>query len=118
MTRQLFSLSIALLLLLLGGCTVYAPVPVAAPQPSPQQRFERSWAAVAGAMADQRLTIVSQDSGAGVIRGIAGTITVTAILRTQADGNVQVSFETVGASEKDPGLGQRVSESYLRRIGR
>jgi hypothetical protein len=43
---------------------------------------------------------------------------VPAILQTQADGNVRVSFETVGASEKDPCLGQRVSESYLRRIGR
>jgi len=118
MTRGLSSLVIALVVSLLGGCVVYEPVPVAAPQPSPQQRFEQSWAAAAGAMTDQGLTIVSQDRGSGVIRGIVGTITVTAKVQTQADGNVQVSFETVGARDKDPGMGQRVSDSYLRRIGR
>ena len=118
MTRGLFSLALTLVMLLLGGCVVYEPVPMAAPQASPQQRFDRSWAAAAGALTDQGLTIVSQDRGSGVIRGTLGTITVTAIVGIQADGNVQVKFETVGASERDPGLGQRVSDSYLRRIGR
>jgi hypothetical protein len=118
MTRMLFPLAVALVVLPLGGCVVYEPVPVAAPQPSLQQRFDQSWAAAAAAMTDQGLTIVSQDRGAGVIRGILGTITVTAILQMRADGNVEVSFETVGAAAKDPGLGQRVSNSYLRRIGR
>jgi len=117
MNRGLFSLALALVVSLLGACVVYEPVPVVAPQPSPQQRFERSWSAAAGAMMDQGITIVSQDRGSGVIRGILGTITVTAKVQTQADGNVQVSFETVGASDKDPGLGKRVSDSYLRRIG-
>jgi hypothetical protein len=118
MTRGLFALAMALCMLPLCGCVVYEPVPMAAPQASPQQRFDQSWAAAMGALTDQRLTIVSQDRASGVIRGTLGTITVTAIVGMQADGNVQVKFETVGASDKDPGLGQRVSDSYLRRIGR
>ena len=118
MRHALNSLALALGLTLLGGCVVYEPVPVAAPQPSPQQRFERSWAAANDAMMDQGVTITSQDRGSGVIRGHRVGVPVTATVQTEADGSVQVSFETVGAAEKDPGLTQRLRESYLRRIGR
>jgi hypothetical protein len=118
MRHALNSLALALGLAMLGGCVVYEPVPVAAPQPSPQQRFERSWATAHDAMTDQGVTITSQDRGSGVIRGNRLGVTVTATVQTQADGNVQVSFETVGAAEKDPGLTQRLRESYVRRIGR
>jgi hypothetical protein len=117
MRRDLTSLTLVLVLAGLGGCVAYTPVPVTAPQPSPQQRFDRSWAAAAGAMTDQGVTITSQDRGAGVIRGARAGVPVTATVQTQADGNVQVSFETVGAAEKDPGLTQRLRESYLRRMG-
>jgi hypothetical protein len=117
MLRCLKSLAFAVALATLGGCVAYTPVPVAAPQPSPQQRFDRSWSAAAGAMADQGVTISAQDRGAGVIRGARAGVPVTATVQTQADGNVQVSFETVGAAEKDPGLTQRLRESYLRRMG-
>ena len=47
-------------LLSLGACVAYAPYPV-----SPQQRFDQSWAAAAGAMSDQGVTITSQNRGAG-----------------------------------------------------
>ena len=116
MTRQLSSLAIVLLMLLFGGCTVYPTVPVAAPQPS-SQNFDQAWAAAIGAMTDQKLTIMSQDRGSGVIRGNAGSITVTALLQAQANGTVRVAFETVGANE-DPGMGERLSESYVRRMAR
>jgi hypothetical protein len=103
MTRQLSSLAIVLLMLLFGGCTVYPTAPVAAPQPS-SQNFDQSWAAAIGAMTDQKFTIVSQDRGSGVIRGSAGTITVMALLQTQANGTVRIAFETTGANQTDPGL--------------
>jgi hypothetical protein len=62
--------------------------------------------------------ITAQDRGAGTIRGDRAGIAVTAMVKTQADGSVQVSFETVGAADKDPGLAKRLRESYLRRMGR
>jgi predicted small lipoprotein YifL len=119
MSRRLKSLALALALATLGGCVAYTPVPVpvAAPQPSPQQRFDRAWSAAAGAMADQGVVVSTQDRGTGVMRGARAGVPVTATVQTQADGNVQVSFETVGAAEKDPGLTQRLRESYLRRMG-
>jgi hypothetical protein len=117
MPRGLKSLALAVALATLSGCVAYTPVPVAAPQPSPQQRFDRAFAAAAGAMADQGVTVTAQDRAAGVIRGARAGVPVTASVQTQADGNVQVSFETVGAAEKDPGLTQRLRDSYLRRMG-
>lgn len=118
MPRTLHSVAIALLLTVLSGCVAYAPVPMAAPQPTPQQRFDSSWAAAANAMTDQGVAITAQDRGAGVIRGNRAGVPVTANVKVEADGNVQVSFETVGAAEKDPGLTQRLRDSYLRRMGR
>ena len=103
---------------LLSGCVVYEPVPVASPSLSAPQRFDRSWNAASGAMADQGLTIVSQDRGAGVIRGTRGDITIVATLQTLADGRVQVKFGSTGATSADPDLIHRVSDSYDRRMGR
>jgi hypothetical protein len=99
----------------LGSCVVYEPVP-ASSQPTLQQRFDRSWAAASGAMSDQGLTITAQDRGSGVIRGERGGTTVTATVETLADGRVQVKFNSAGGA--DPGLVQRVSDSYDRRMGR
>jgi hypothetical protein len=118
MKRMIFVLALTGAALPLAGCVVYEPVPTAAPQPSPQQRFDRSWNAAAGAMADQGVTIFAQDRGAGVIRGSRGGITVSATLTTLADGSVQVKFGSTGATDTDPGLLQRVSQSYERRMGR
>lgn len=104
-------------LLSLGACVVYEPVPVSS-QPTLQQRFDRSWVAATGAMSDQGLTVSSQDRGAGVIRGERGSITITATLQTLADGRIQVTFGSKGPESTDPGLVQRVSDSYDRRMGR
>ena len=100
----------------LTGCVVYEPVPVTS-QPTLQQRFDRSWSAATGAMADQGLTITSQNRGAGIVQGERGGTTITAALETLPDGSVQVKF-TSQCSNTDPSLIQRVSNSYDRRMGR
>ena len=118
MNLKSFRLVVVVGVLALGGCYVYAPVPVAIPQPTTQQRFDRTWAAAAGALSDQGLTIASQDRGAGVIRGERGGIAITATVQTLADGRIQVKFSSQGSGSADPGLVQRVSDSYDRRMGR
>jgi hypothetical protein len=100
----------------LSGCVVYDPVPYGS-QPTLQQRFDRSWAATTGAMADEGLTITSQNRSAGVVQGERGGIRITAALETLPDGSVQVKFTTQGTGN-DPALIQRVSKSYDRRMGR
>ena len=116
MSRRLHVPLFVASLLLLGGCVVYEPVPVSS-QPTLQQRFDRSWAAAAGAMSDQGVSITAQDRGAGVIQGVQGGVTVTATLTTLADGRVQVKFDSK-SGRPDSSLIQRVSESYDRRMGR
>ncbi len=104
---------------LLNGCYYYPqPMAVAVPGPTAGQRFDRSWNAAAGALSDQGATITSQDRGAGVIRGTRGAATVVATIQTLADGSIQVKFDTSGATDTDPGLIHRVSDSYDRRMGR
>ena len=102
--------------LALAGCVVYEPVAVS--QPTVSQRYDRSWSAAAGAMADAGLTITAQDRGAGVIRGDRGGTTITAIVQTLADGRIQVKFDSKGPAGADAGLVQQVSENYERRMGR
>jgi hypothetical protein len=102
--------------LLLGSCVVYEPVPV--PQPSLQERYDRSWSAAAGAMSDEGLTITQQDRGSGVIVGTRGNTTIVATVQTLADGRIQVRFDSRGATAADPDLIHRVSDSYDRRMGR
>lgn len=99
--------------LLATACVVYEPVP--AYQPS---GFDRSWAAAIGAMQDQGVTITEQDRAAGIVRGTRGAVTATATVLTQADGRVRVEFNTTGAKGADPGLAERISASYGRRMGR
>ena len=113
-------LSVALLMLVVvsvGGCVVYDTYPYS--QPTTQQRFDRSWAAASGAMADQGINVTSQDRGSGVIRGTSGTTLVTASVTTLADGSIQVKFDSTAPSGGDSsGLSQRLYQSYERRMGR
>jgi len=117
MNHKLLRLAVVFGALALGGCVVYEPVP-AAYQPTLQQRYDRSWAAATGALADQGFTITAQDRGSGVIRGERGGSAVTATVETLADGRVQVKFDSRGPSGADPALVQRISDSYDRRMGR
>ena len=115
MTHVLRLLAVASALAI-AGCVVYEPVAVS--QPTVTQRYDRSWSAAAGAMADAGLTITAQDRGAGVIRGERGDTTITAMLQTLADGRIQVKFDSKGPGGADAGLVQRVSDNYERRMGR
>ena len=90
----------------LAGCVVYEPVPV-------QSRYDQSWNAATGAMADQGVSVTTQDRGAGVIRGTRGSASVQASVRTLADGRVEVRI-----TSSDSNLANRISESYDRRMGR
>ena len=90
----------------LAGCVVYEPVPV-------QSRYDQSWNAATGAMADQGVSVSTQDRGAGVIRGSRGSASVEASVRTLADGRVEVRI-----TSSDSALANRISDSYDRRMGR
>jgi hypothetical protein len=99
--------------LALGGCVVYEPAPVAGPS-----TFDRAWAAAIGAMQEQGVTITEQDRSRGLVRGTRGTLTVTGNVVAQADGRTRVEFNTTGVLGSDPGLAERISASYDRRMGR
>ena len=115
MRRYLFALAFAGTLL--AGCTYYQTAPGTVVT-TPASSFDRSWAAVIGALQDQGVQITSEDRGAGIVRGTRNGINVTASVRTQADGSVRVEFNTAGATERDPALIDRISQSYDRRMGR
>jgi hypothetical protein len=104
--------SIAVGSVILAACTVYEAAPYQAPS-----TYDRAWAAAFGAMQDQGVTINEQDRASGVLRGSRGAAGVTAVVRTRQDGRVQVEFNATGMSS-DPGLVDRVSASYNRRMGR
>jgi len=115
MNRKLGPLLILALTMTVAACVAYTPV-VVSPQPSLQDRFERSWTAASGAMYDQGLQITSQDRGAGVIRGERGGVVIMATVQTMADGSIQVKFNSSN-DKTDPTLVDRVTSSYLRRKG-
>ncbi|MEP9328000.1 hypothetical protein PPMP20_33435 [Paraburkholderia phymatum] len=99
---------------LMAGCPYYAAPPgtvISAPA-----SFNRSFAAAAGAMQDEGLSISVQDPGTGtIVGGIDGGV-VQASVRQQADGSVVVQFDSKNA--RDPALLDRISRSYDRRMGR
>jgi len=102
---------------LLAGCVVYEVGPgVYATTPAP--KFDAAWNAAVGAFQDQGVQITREERAAGILQGRRGGINVTADLRTQADGSVRVELHTSGATEQDPGLINRISNSYDRRMGR
>jgi hypothetical protein len=99
----------------LSGCYYPAPVPVGYSAGAPAS-FDRSFAAASGAMRDQGLAINVEDRSSGTIVGRQGGATVTANVRTQADGSVRVQFDATGP--RDPALIDRISHSYGSRMGR
>ena len=101
-------------LVALPGC-VYYPAPYGYAAPA---SFDRSWEAVTGALADNGLAITSQNRDAGVVAGRRGGIDVIANVRSQSDGSVRVEFTARGNVSQDPGLVDRVSAAYDRRMGR
>jgi len=100
--------------MLLAGC-YSEPAPVYMPPPS---TFDRAWNAALGAASDEGVQVRSEDRTAGVIVGNRGDQEVTINVRTQADGSVRVELSQRGPKGSDPGLANRISRAYDRRMGR
>jgi hypothetical protein len=98
----------------LGGCVYYEPVPAYA-TPS---NYDRAWSAALGAVQDAGIQVTSSDPATGLIRGSKDGIDATVSVVRQADRSVRVQFDTRGATERDPGLSNRFSQAYERRMGR
>ena len=114
-TRLTLTIAVAAVALL-AGCVAYPPAPVAAPQLTQQQHFDRTWDAVAGALSDEGMMITSQDRGTGTIRGVWSGFTVTGKVDRRTDGSLRVQFDTPGTSFREQKLIDRVSVSYNRRM--
>jgi len=100
---------------LLTGCVVYDPYPGYYGYPS---TYDRAWNAAQGAAMDAGVQITSADPDRGLIRGTKDGIDVFVSVLRQADGRTRVQFDTKGPTERDPGLANRLSEAYERRMGR
>jgi len=98
----------------LGGCVYYEPVS-AYPGPS---NYDRTWNASYSAAHDIGVQITSSDPATGIIRGSKDGIDVSILVARQADRSVRVKFDTHGPNERDPGLSNRFSQAYDRRMGR
>lgn len=98
-------------ILAVSGCTYYGY-----PAGTVPASYDRSFSAAADAMRDQGVAINVQDQASGTVAGQRNGSTVTASVRQQADGSVRVQFNT--SDSRDPGLLDRISQSYDRRMGR
>jgi hypothetical protein len=115
MSRILFIIVSAMLASLpLASCYVYDPMVV----PGQPASFERSWNAALGGVQDAGVKVTSADRSTGIIRGNREGIDVTVAVVRQADGSVRVQFDSKGPPQQDPGLSDRFSQAYERRMGR
>jgi hypothetical protein len=97
-----------------AGCVVYEPVPASYGSPS---TYDRAWNAALGALQDVGVQVTSADAATGAVRGTRNGIDVAVSVVRQADGRTRVQFDAKG-SEREPGLADRFSEAYERRMGR
>ena len=102
----------AILLLALGlaACATYAPVPV--------DPMERPWQSAIGAIQDAGLTLGTVDRATGTLRGKRGAVEGTIVVRMRGDGRVGVEITSHDPDRVDPGLTQRLTDAYNRRMGR
>ncbi|MFO1363105.1 MAG: hypothetical protein U1F45_11600 [Burkholderiales bacterium] len=98
---------------MLAGCVAYQPVTV--PGPS---SFDAAWNAALGGARDAGVQVSSSDPSTGLIRGTKDGIDVTVVVARQGDGSVRVQFDAKGPTQRDPGLSNRFSQAYERRMGR
>jgi len=110
----------AILALILGaaplaGCVVYEPYPGYYYGGS---NFDRAWSAALGGAQDAGVQVASAEPAAGLIRGTKDGIDVVVTVARQADGSVRGQFDAKGPTQQDPGLGERFSRAYDRRMGR
>jgi hypothetical protein len=111
--RLCVTFALALLGGLPAGCVVYEPYPYA-----DASNYDRAWNAALGGAQDAGVAIVSAEPATGMIRGSKDSITVTVAVVRQADGSVRVQFDAKGPTQNDPGLADRFSRAYDRRMGR
>jgi len=101
---------------MLAGCVVYEPVPGYYPGGS---NFDRAWNAALGGVQDAGVQVASAEPSTGLIRGSKDGIDVVVTVARQADGSVRVQFDAKGpVQQRDPGLSNRFSQAYDRRMGR
>lgn len=98
----------------LAGCVYYEPVPAYATS----SNYDRAWNATYGAAQDIGVQISSSDPDTGIIRGRKDGIDINISVVRQADRSVRVQFDAPDSSRRDPGLGNRFSRAYDRRMGR
>jgi len=109
---------------LTAGCVVYETAPgVYVPGPAPIQvvpntTYERAWAAARNAFLDQGVRVMGEERSTGTISGTKSGINLAAYVHNQADGSVRVEFRTVGATQVDPQLIERIYASYEKYMGR
>lgn len=96
----------------LPGCVVYDPYYYAG------SSFDRAWNAALGAVQDAGVQVSSAEPTTGLIRGSKSGIDVTVTVARQADASTRVQFDSKGPTQNDPGLADRFSRAYDRRMGR
>lgn len=112
--RQVTTALFTTALLLLSACVVYEPVPVSG-GPS---KYDRAWNAALGGVQDAGLFVTAAEPNTGTIRGFKEGVEATVNVVRQADGSVRVQFDARDPGRRDPGLGERFSQAYERRMGR
>jgi len=109
---------------LTAGCAVYETAPgVYVPGPAPvtvvpNTTYERAWSAARNAFLDQGVRVMGEERSTGTISGTKSGINLAAYVHNQADGSVRVEFRTVGATQVDPQLIERIYASYEKYMGR
>jgi hypothetical protein len=83
-----------------------------------QDPIEVSFNAAHGALSDAGLTVVSADRATGTLRGARGDVEGIIQVSMRADGRVGVAVSSRDPAKRDPGLVDRLTEAYNRRMGR
>ena len=109
----------AALSLLVTGCVVYEPTPVAVPVYAPgPTTYDRAWDSALRAAQDSGITLTSVDRATGLIQGTRDGIASRISVLRQADGSTKVELKLEGDLQRDPTLSQRFQASYNRYMGR
>jgi hypothetical protein len=110
MTKGVAMRSLAAILLALGlaGCVAY-------PEPDP---VEVSFNAALAALQDAGLNVVTADRVTGTLRGARGNVEGVIQVSMRNDGRVGVQINARDPTNVDPGLVDRLTQAYNRRMGR
>jgi hypothetical protein len=111
LTKEVAVRSLAAILLALGlaGCVYYPP---------PADPLEVSFNAAMGALQDAGLAVVTADRATGTLRGTRGNVEGIIQVSLRSDGRVGVAINARDPARSDPGLVDRLTDAYNRRMGR